>query len=194
MFADALAHVYLASARMRRLYGLALSVGAVCLAIIVAAFWLGSIQVSYADLQDRRVTLGNLLRIVEAGSKSESTMAAAELAARSVLLEGASRAVVGANLQSWLSTVVQESGAQLQSIENSALPEVESKSYVGLSVNVAGSWRAVQTVIFKIETAEPMLTIESVDLQSYSYGAPEDVEPSVTMQISVRGAVRDAGS
>jgi hypothetical protein len=194
MLADALAHIYLASARRRRLYWLALTSGALAVLGLIALFWFDSLQASYADLQERRLTFGNMLRIVEAGSKSESTMAATEAAAGKIFLEGASRSVVAASLQSWLSTAVQEAGAQLQSIENAALPEPEGQSYVGMSANAVGTWGAVQAILYRIETAEPMLTIQTLDLQSYSNGASDSVEPSVTMQISIRGAARDSGS
>ena len=194
MLVDALAQIYQAPRRMRRLIWLAMTIINVVATMMIATFWLKGMQASYGDLQDRRATLGNMLRIIEAGAESESNKAASEQASQRTFLQGASRAVVGASLQSWLGAAVQESGAQLQSIENSALSEAEAKSYIGLSANVAGTWKAVQSVIFRIETAEPALTIQSVELQSYSYGAPEDAEPSVTMQISIRGAIGETGS
>ena len=194
MLVDLLAHIYQAPRRTRRLYWMAM-LATVCVAVFsLVSFAIESVDSSYANLQDRRAYLGNMQRIIEAGKDSESTMATTEQASRSIFLQGASKAVVHASLQSWLSISVQEAGAQLQSIENSALNEADAKSYVGLSANIAGTWNAVQAVIFKIETAEPRLMIQSVELQSYSYGAPEDVEPSVTMQISIRGAVSDTGS
>lgn len=194
MFVDVLAHVYRAPQRMRRLYCLALTATAGVAAIMLAMLCFDHLQGSYTRLQDRRATLGNMLRIVAAGRESEGAALAVEQASRSVFLQGSSTAVVSASLQSWLGATVQEAGAQLQSIENSALPEAEARSYVGLSANVAGPWKAVQSVIFRIETAEPALTIRSLELQSYAYGAPGEMEPNVTMQISIRGAISDIGS
>lgn len=194
MLVDLLAHIYRAPRRTRRLYWMAM-LATVCVAVFsLVSFAAESVNSSYTNLQDRRAYLGNMLRIIEAGKESASTMTATEKASRSIFLQGASKAVVSASLQSWLSISVQETGAQLQSIENSALSEADAKSHIGLSANVAGTWKAVQAVIFKIETAEPRLMIQSMELQSYSYGAPEDVEPSVTMQISIRGAVSETGS
>jgi hypothetical protein len=194
MLVDLLAQIYRAPRPMRRLYWLAMTAIAAAITVLTVTFWLEGILGSYADLQDRRATLGNMFRIIEAGARSESNKAATEQASHRTFLQGGSRAVVGASLQSWLGAAVQESGAQLQSIENSALSEAEAKSYVGLSANVAGTWKSVQSIIFRIETAEPALTIQSVELQSYSYGAADDVEPSVTMQISIRGAINEGGS
>lgn len=194
MLVDFLAHIYQAPRRTRRLYWMAMLAAACVMVLSLVSFAVESVQDSYANLQDRRAYLGNMLRIIDATKSSESTAAATEQASRRIFLTGASKAVVSASLQSWLSVSVQEAGAQLQSIENSALSEADAKSHIGLSANVAGTWKAVQAVIFKIETAEPRLMIQSVELQSYSYGAPEDVEPSVTMQISIRGAVSETGS
>lgn len=194
MLGDLLGRIYLAPARMRRIYALAMAGALSLAAVAVSAFALDGFRSAHADLQDRRVTLGNMLRIIAAGTETEATKADARKAARGIFLEGGSRAVVGASLQSWLGSAVQEAGAQLQSIAMSTLSEAESKSHIGLSANVSGTWKSVQAVILRIESAEPRLTVQSVELQSYSYGAPEEMEPSVTMQISIRGAIGETGS
>lgn len=194
MFVDLLAHIYRAPLRTRRLYGLALGLAAGVLTVMLATLWFDGVRAGYDQLQDRRATLGNMLRIIEAGRQNETTAASIEQVSRKIFLQGASKAVVSASLQSWLGATVQESGAQLQSIENSTLPEADSRSYVGLSATIVGPWRAVQSVIFRIETAEPVLTVQSLDLQSYASGSPQETEPSVTMQISVRGAISDSGT
>lgn len=194
MFVDLLAHIYRTSLRTRRLYIIALSLAAGVVAITLATLWFDGVRATYDQLQDRRATLGNMLRVIEAGRQQKTTAATIEQVSRKIFLQGASKAVVSASLQSWLGAAVQESGAQLQSIENSTLSETDSRSYVGLSASIVGPWRAVQSVIFRIETAEPVLTVQSLELQSYSYGSPQETEPSVTMQISVRGAISDSGT
>jgi len=107
--------------------------------------------------------------------------------------KGENRDVVSAEMQAWLGTAANEAGAQLQSIENTAITDENKGNYVGLTANISGTWKAIQNVIFRIETAQPMLFVQDVQIQASSYGEQDSVEPQVTMRILFLGAMRLAG-
>jgi hypothetical protein len=191
MLTDALTSLYGRPARTRR----AIALAAACLALLLAAAaidlaW-SVVAGAFSDLQDRRHYLGNLQLITEAAAEITDIKPSEIGDVDGTFLQGTNKEVVGAELQNWFGQAAGEAGVELQTIENIAIATEKKQDYVGLSATLFGPWKSIQNLIFKIETAQPMLFVREVDIQS-SYSEEENAEPRVTMRISFFGALRSA--
>lgn len=187
MLADVLTRLYASTPGMQRLYAaLVLLVVAVALACVIT-FAVSTLTGAYSELRERRLYLGNLLLISEA-AKGLDKSAVAEPVTSDIFLQGKSREVIGAELQNWLGNAAQDAGAALQSIESDAGSD-RGPASIGLSANIYGNWKSIENVVFRIETAKPVLFVHDLEIQSGS--APgENQEPRVTMRIAFHGVTR----
>lgn len=190
MLTDGLTFLYAGSERMRRLVAIGLTTAA--LFFIVAGLYaiFSTMSSAYANLQERRQYLGRLQLITETARNLSSSATQASAPSDGIFLKGGNKEVIGAELQTWLGQTADEAGVELQSIENAAVEDSKTQAYVGLSATLAGSWKSVQNLVFKIETAQPMLFVRDVDIQSMSYSEEDNVEPRVTMRISFFGVLK----
>jgi len=192
MLADLLTHLYALSRGMRRLYA-ALMLLVIAIPVLLAgSLALSMITGSYSFLEERRIYLGNLLLLADAGKGVEDTQPEPKPGTDEIFLAGKNREVISADLQNWLNSATQNAGAELQSIENSASDSDGKQAYIGLSANVFGAWKPIQNVIFRIETAQPVLFVRDLEIHAASYG-DDRAEPQVTMRIAFRGVTRIAG-
>ena len=189
MLTDALTRLYGCSLRARRMWTLAGVAVTIVLAVASACLVCSILSEAYSNLQDRRFYLGNLQIISQAIVDSANTASPATSIQERTFLRGKNKEVVSAELQNWLGQAAAEAGVELQSIESTAITAEKKQDYIGLSATTYGSWKAIQNLIFKIETAQPMLFVRDVDIQSSSYGEVQNVEPQVTMRISFFGAL-----
>jgi hypothetical protein len=189
MLADLLTRLYASRRSLRRIYaGLILVLVAIPAAVVC---WLlvSMLTDSYSVLQQRRLYLGNLLMIADAAKGLDKAEPQPAPGSETIFLEGKNREVISAQLQNWLNSATQDAGAQLQSIENNAGNDDGKRNYVGLTANVYGAWKPIQNVIFRVETAQPVLFVNELEIHSASYG-DQDVEAQVSMRISFRGATQ----
>lgn len=187
MLADVLTRLYASTPGMQRLYAaLILLVVATAVACVIT-FAVSTLTGAYAELRERRLYLGNLLLISEA-AKGLDKPAVAEPVAGDIFLQGKSREVIGAELQNWLGNAAQDAGAALQSIESDAGSD-RGPASIGLSANIDGNWKSIENVVFRIETAKPVLFVHDLEIQAGS-SPGENQEPRVTMRIAFHGITR----
>jgi hypothetical protein len=184
MLADALTYLYASSRRARRLYALLLLFAVII--PVASLLWLAASTATdaYSALQERRYYLGNLLLVSEA-ARGLDAEAAPDTGTQATFLKGKNREVIGAELQNWLNAATQGAGAELQSIEGNSASD-DKQAYIGLSANVYGAWKSIQNVIFRVETARPVLFVRELEIHSGASGN-QDAEPLVSMRIAFRG-------
>lgn len=101
--------------------------------------------------------------------------------ARRIVLEGATDALAAANLQTSLEGLAAAAGATLGSIEGVAAEARGGYRRIGLHVAVNGTYEAIVKLLAAIDTADPPLVIDSLQIHG---------KPRVTV---AAGAQLDAG-
>lgn len=102
------------------------------------------------------------------------------------------KAVIGADLQTWLKRIAEAAGAKLRSVRGLPALGDERMRYVGSRIEIFGPLAAIHRAVHAIENAKPYLLVKGAALRLSPpvgrTGAPG--EPIIEAQLDVFGAVR----
>ncbi len=87
-------------------------------------------------------------------------------AASGRFLEGGSIELVAAEIQNRVKTLIDSHGASLKSMQALAPEEVDGFRKVTVRVNMTGDTQAFQKIFYAVETANPYLFLDNIDVRS----------------------------
>jgi len=143
---------------------------------------LAGAQLEAAHMQALQAGLADLRRQVAAS--------AAQTPAASVLLQGDSDDIAGANLQAALNNLATQAGASLDSTES--VPAVASGGLrkIGVSVSLTTTWPALVAFLAAIDAASPRMIVDDLTVSATSTPDPRQ---DVTLQASFTVSAFRAG-
>ena len=180
------------SSTMRRLMAVTLLVLAVAVVVGAGFIAVESLQAKVSELEEKRVQLGRLNAVIALKPAIEASMPAESATGdRPEFLQGASEAVIRANLQTQLNKMAAAAGVTILSVGNTPIIQQGETRFAGLRANISGANKGIVGLIFAIDTARPYLTIRDAKIQStldsQARGPANDVE--LVMQIQFYGAL-----
>jgi general secretion pathway protein M len=106
---------------------------------------------------------------------------------QSAYLEGASEALVAADLQNRVKTVVQDNGAVLNSTQILEAADEDGFRRLAVRVRMAASTEALYKALYALESDRPFLFIDNIDINAHIVrrrdGRGEDVELMVVFDL-----------
>jgi Type II secretion system (T2SS), protein M subtype b len=186
--------------RPRSMASRALALG--LLGLLVAVIWMGAVDPIKRryDENDQAITDG--IRLL-AGFKSvivQGRQAGRERSASDVdryredFLAGPEDAIIVADLQTRLRSLITARNAELSSARALPPKSRDGLEYLGLALQIRAEMKSIQEVLHAIETGTPLLFVERADLRLDERGAAaararnaESIAP-MTLEIAVYGA------
>jgi general secretion pathway protein M len=172
------------------------------LGLLAAILWIGvvdPIKRRYDD-NDQAITdgihlLAGLKSVVAQGRQPGSEISASDLERyRGDFLAGPEDAIIVADLQTRLRSLITARNAELSSARALQPKSHDGLEYLGLALQIRAEMRSIQELLHAIETGRPLLFIERADLRLDERGASagrarnaESIAP-MTLEISVYGA------
>lgn len=172
----------------------------VCLLAAIGGFvWLtiGSLADAANNIQAKRERLGNLQSVIALRQAlRDRSKSASEVESGPEFLQGASEAVIRANLQSRLTAIASAHGIKILSVGNTPIRQRGNVRYAGLRADFSGTNEAVHATLFDIETSKPYLVIRNASIRSTlsSQVTGNKGPPEVVVQIQFYGALPPGGS
>ncbi|MBL8658929.1 MAG: type II secretion system protein M [Rhodospirillales bacterium] len=149
-----------------------------------------------AALRDRYVGLaaGDAASDTEAADAGDEP--SDEGGGESAYLEGASEALVAADLQNRVKTVVQDNGGVLNSTQILETTSESGFRRLAVRVRMSASMDALYKVLYELETQRPFLFTDNIDINARSVRMPDRKRESVELIVSfdLFGFMRAAGS
>ena len=160
--------------------------------------WLaaGSLTAEAEIIRMKRERLGNLQSIIALRQVVQDTGALdAQAVSGEEFLQGASEAVIRANLQSRLTTIAAAHGVKVLSVGNTPIRQRGNIRYAGLRADVSGTNEAIHATLFDIETSRPYLVIRNATIRSTlsSQATGKNGSPELVAQIQFYGALPPEG-
>ena len=111
-------------------------------------------------------------------------------------LQGASEALVSADLQNRVKTVVQGNGGVLNSTQILDATSEEGFRRVAVRVRMSGGSEALYKVLYALETERPFLFVDNIDINARSMRAREGQAETIELMVSfdLFGYMRPASS
>jgi hypothetical protein len=172
------------------------------LGLLVAVIWvgaLGPIKRQY-DENDQAVTdgirlLAGFKSVIVQGRQAGTERSATDLERyRGDFLVGPEDAIIVADLQTRLRSLITARNAELSSARALQPKSRDGLEYLGLALQIRAEMKSIQEVLHAIETGTPLLFVERADLRLDERGAAgararnaESVAP-MTLEIAVYGA------
>jgi hypothetical protein len=172
------------------------------LGLLAAAVWAGAVDPIIQRYDDNDQALTEGIRSL-AGFKSiivQSRQTGAQTSTsdldryREDFLDGPEDAIVVADLQTRLSSLISARNAELSSARALQPKSRDGLDYLGLSLQIRAEMKDIQNILHAIETGTPLLFVETANLRSDERGAAasrarntESVAPMV-LEIAVYGA------
>jgi hypothetical protein len=172
------------------------------LGLLAAVLWMGAVDPIKRRYDDNDQTIIDGIRLL-AGFKSvivQGRQAGSELSAsdleryRGDFLAGPEDAIIVADLQTRLRSLITARNAELSSARALPPKSRDGLEYLGVGLQIRAEMKSIQEVLHSIETGTPLLFVERADLRLDERGAaagrarnPESVAP-MTLEIAVYGA------
>lgn len=143
--------------------------------------------------------LARHLRIAAARDELESQLQELRRAhaASGRFLDGGSIELVAAEVQNKVKTLIDAHGASLKSMQALAPEEVGGFRKVTVRVNLTGDTQALQKIFYAVETANPYLFLDNVDVRSrrpLARRGQAASESDLQIRFDVSGYMRSAAS
>jgi general secretion pathway protein M len=147
----------------------------ILLVVAVGAVWVLAVEPVTAryEAYERSIAqsqelLARHLRIAAARDELESQLLELQRAhaASGRFLEGGSIELVAAEVQNKVKTLIDAHGASLKSMQALAPEEAGGFRKVTVRVNMTGDTQALQKIIYAVETANPYLFLDNIDVRS----------------------------
>lgn len=149
-----------------------------------------------AALRDRYVGLAAGDAASDTGAADAGDESSDEGGGESAYLEGASEALVAADLQNRVKTVVQDNGGVLNSTQILETTSESGFRRLAVRVRMSAGMDALYKVLYELETQRPFLFIDNIDINARTVRLPdrkrETVELIVTFDLF--GFMRAAAS
>lgn len=149
-----------------------------------------------AALRDRYVGLAAGDAASDTGAADAGDESSDEGGGESAYLEGASEALVAADLQNRVKTVVQDNGGVLNSTQILETTSESGFRRLAVRVRMSAGMDAIYKVLYELETQRPFLFIDNIDINARTVRLPdrkrETVELIVTFDLF--GFMRAAAS
>lgn len=149
-----------------------------------------------AALRDRYVGLAAGDAASDTGAADAGDESSEEGGGESAYLEGASEALVAADLQNRVKTVVQDNGGVLNSTQILETTSESGFRRLAVRVRMSAGMDALYKVLYELETQRPFLFIDNIDINARTVRLPdrkrETVELIVTFDLF--GFMRAAAS
>jgi general secretion pathway protein M len=172
------------------------------LGLLAAVLWMGAVDPIKRRYDDNDQTIIDGIRLL-AGFKSvivQGRQAGSELSAsdleryRGDFLAGPEDAIIVADLQTRLRSLITARNAELSSARALPPKSRDGLEYLGVGLQIRAEMKSIQEVLHSIETGTPLLFVERADLRLDERGAaaararnPESIAP-MTLEIAVYGA------
>jgi hypothetical protein len=172
------------------------------LGLLAAVLWMGAVDPIKRRYDDNDQTIIDGIRLL-AGFKSvivQGRQAGSELSAsdleryRGDFLAGPEDAIIVADLQTRLRSLITARNAELSSARALPPKSRDGLEYLGVGLQIRAEMKSIQEVLHSIEIGTPLLFVERADLRLDERGAaagrarnPESVAP-MTLEIAVYGA------
>jgi general secretion pathway protein M len=167
------------------------------LGLVAAVVWIGvvdPVKRRYDD-NDQAITDGiglltGFKSAIAQGRQPGSEISASDLERyRGDFLAGPEDAIIVADLQTRLRSLITARSAELSSARALQPKSREGLEYLGVALQIRAEMKSIQEVLHAIETGRPLLFIERADLRLNDRGArnAESIAP-MTLEISVYGA------
>lgn len=157
---------------------------------LVALLALGAVALSLADLHaaraqlsDRQATLAAIDQRLAGGPKVE----AADPGPAAAFVLGKTAAIAAAELQHSVTSRIADARGEVVSVKIN-LPENEKSRRVGLLVTFDIRIAGLQRVLYAVETREPLLLVDQLDVQAAD--AVGDQEPLLRVVMDLTGVWR----
>jgi hypothetical protein len=172
------------------------------LGLLVVGLWMGVIDPikGWYDENDQAITdgirlLAGLKSVIAQGRQAGSELSASDLDRyRGDFLAGPEDAIIVADLQTRLRSLITARNAELSSARALPPKSRDGLEYLGLGLQIRAEMKSIQEVLHAIETGTPLLFIERADLRLDERGVAaargrnaESVAP-MTLEIAVYGA------
>jgi hypothetical protein len=186
--------------RPRSMASRALALG--LLGLLVAVIWMGAVDPIKRryDENDQAITdgirlLAGFKSVIAQGRQVGSERSASDLERyRGDFLAGPEDAIIVADLQTRLRSLITARNAELSSARALPPKSRDGLEYLGLALQIRAEMKSIQEVLHAIETGTPLLFVERADLRLDERGAAaararnaESVAP-MTLEIAVYGA------
>ena len=184
----------------RSLASRALALG--LLGLLALVVWMGAVDPVIRSYEDNDQAIADGIRLL-AGFKSviaQGHQVGAELSAsdleryRGDFLAGPEDAIIVADLQTRLRSLITARNAELSSARALQPKSRDGLEYLGLALQIRAEMKNIQEVLHAIETGVPLLFVERADLRLDERGAAagrarnaESIAP-MTLEIAVYGA------
>lgn len=188
----------LVTPRLSRLLALAL------LLLVIAVPYLAIVRPYIETLSEGRETLAEAvalrdryLSVAAAGAAVDGwRQALSDESDGAAYLQGASEALVSADLQNRVKTVVQDNGGVLNSTQILDATSEDGFRRLAVRVRMSGGSEALYRVLHALETERPFLFVDNIDINARSMrareGQPETIELMVSFDLF--GYMRPASS
>ena len=157
---------------------LAVSIGVLMLGAVFAVFVMPLLELYEANaqtLEDRRAVLSRYERSAAALPRLRESKQGASPSDGTLLLAGATDALAAADLQSTLKDLVETGGATLESAQTLPPEALANYRRVGVRVSFSGGLELLTTVLLGVETAKPVLSVGSLEINSSDEETGEDL-------------------
>jgi len=150
------------------------------LAVLSAGIWH-----SDAQLQEKRYQFGRLAGAVRThgSSPQQPELPTDKHQSTSSFLEASNRSNARSEMQARIAAIASANGVTLRSVDNSVDVEIGSVSYVSLSLDMAGKFEPIHSVIHQLETSDPVFSIDVIDMRSAVNRARKPDQMSVRARI-----------
>ncbi len=162
-------HLALPDGRRGQILALAMGLASLLLlwAALLAPLW-GWYQQRADELAQQRALAARMQALAREIPALRSAVAAQgpDQGSATLLLEGNSDAIAGANLQSVLQDLATQSGT---SLDSAALAPVQAQGplrKIGMQVSLTASWPALINFLSAIETANPRMVVDGLSLSN----------------------------
>jgi general secretion pathway protein M len=172
------------------------------LGLLAAVLWIGAVDPIKSRYDENDQAIADRIRLL-AGFKSaiaQGRQAGSETSAsdleryRGDFLAGPEDAIILADLQTRLRSLITARNAELSSARALPPKSRDGLEYLGLGLQIRAELKGIQEVLHAIETGKPLLFVERADLRLDERGASaararnaESIAPT-TLEIAVYGA------
>lgn len=185
--------------RLSRLLAIAL------LVLVIAVPYLGIVRPYVETLREGRETLAETIALRDryvalaaAGSAVDAQAATLrdDGEGEAAYLQGASEALVSADLQNRVKTVVQANGGVLNSTQILDATSEEGFRRLAVRVRMSGGSEALYKVLYALETERPFLFVDNIDINARSLRTRDGQAESIELMVSfdLFGYMRPAAS
>lgn len=173
-------------------------------AVVVLLIWFGFYQQTLVALVADAGRLAKLDTAIHHGIMLKMSVPAMQASlrkyraggiAREIYLAGHDPTLLAAELQRRASGIIEECGVTLISSRTSPIEREQGTERIGLDLDVAATSSALQSLLYRLETATPLLTVARLHIEVPQGGgatSTSDPQPNLSVHLHVVAYAQDA--